>query len=118
MTNNIEKLLKMLAMELTKAREAQDFETLDTIRLELDRFNKVEYSKLKNAWEALIIDSLNGHEEGKIGKYKVTYKSTNRFALDSKKLRDEYKQLSDDEFKNKLYSHSQTKPNIKLKEIK
>jgi predicted phage-related endonuclease len=114
---NIEKLLKMLAMELTKARETNDFETLDSIRLELDRFNKIEYKMLKDAWESLILEALDGNEETELGKYKVTYKSANRFALDSKKLREEYKELSDDEFKNKFYSHSQTKPSIKLKEL-
>jgi predicted phage-related endonuclease len=118
MTPNIEKLLAMLSAELIKVRESGDLKTIEDVYLEIQRLIKTDYAKLEETRTDLYIQALNGEEEGQINNWHVSYKPMERFALDTKKLRSHFDDLSDDEFKNQFYSHSATKPSLKLKAIK
>lgn len=118
MSQNIEKLLAMLTMEAISVRESQDLVNIENFFLEVQRFIKTEYTKLEEARTQLYIEALNGAEEGEVNGYTVTYKPQERFALDSKKLYDYFSdnlELTENEVKNLLYSHTLTKPSLKLK---
>ena len=136
MNPQLEKILKMLEMEAVKVRESDDFAQIDFLKLEVERFIKTEYAKILQLREQLILEALNGEEEGQVGNYLVTYKSTERFAMDNQRLKqyvysniltkaqreeiDDLSKKEQDEYitdviKSMFYSQSSTKPTIKLK---
>jgi hypothetical protein len=120
MNNNIEKLLSMLSMELIRVREDGNLATMHAVKLEIDRIMKTDYTKLEDTIQQAYIEALDGKDEAEINNWLVTYKSIDRFALDSKKLQEYFESQgqSEEEMKNLLYSHSQTKPTLKFKTIK
>lgn len=138
MQNNIEKILTMLSMESIKVRELATnafnpeskatgdekltaLQNLEYLYVEIQRFIKSEYKKLEEARDDLYIQALNGRDEGMINNYIVSYKSSARFALDSIKLKEYFEKelgIKEDEMKNLVYSHSETKPSLKFKAVK
>jgi len=125
MTINAEKILVMLQSEAIKVRESNDLKQIEEFYLEVQRFIKTEYEKLEELRTSLYIEALNGAEEGQVNNYTVSYKPLERFALDSDKLKlyiseKENVEISEVEvrMKNLVYSHSLTKPSLKLKALK
>ena len=115
MDNKVEKLLNMLTAESIKVLETDDLALIEHFYLETERYIKTNHEKIKKQREALYIDQLGDKEEAEINGWIVSYKQTERFALDNTKIRDQYKNLTDEEFKNLFYSHSFTKASLKMK---
>ena len=121
MNQNIEKILAMLTMESIKVRETGNIEQIENFYLEVQRFIKTEYEKLDEAREQAYLKALGDQEEAPINGYLVSYKSQNRFALDSEKLKNYFHfqlGIDEEEMRNQIYSHSTTKPSLKLKTLK
>ena len=120
MNPNIEKLLSMLDMETIKLRENKNLLEIDQVYLEIQRFIKTEYSKLEELREALFLEALNGEEEGEVAGYAVTYKPGSSFRLDSEKLKAYFanQNMNEEEMKMTVYSHTVSKPSLKLKNLK
>jgi predicted phage-related endonuclease len=120
MNANIEKLLAMLSMESVKVRESKNLKEIETFYLEIQRFIKTEYQKLEEARNQLYIEALNGQEQAQINNWMISYKSMERFALDTKKLVDYFVNgnMTEEEMKNLLYSHTITKPKLSFKAVK
>lgn len=118
-TQNIEKLLHMLSMELLRIREVKDIKTMHHVKLEIDRVIKTEYEKFQQTLEEAYIAALDGNEERIVNGYLVTYKPLNRFVLDNKKIYEYFKErgMTEEEYKHQFYSHTTTKPILKFKSI-
>lgn len=85
--------------------------------VELEKDLKDQLDEVKAAKEKLFVQALDGAEEKQIGSYIVSYKSTERFALDTEKLIAKY---NGDKVKleKELYSTKLTKPTLRIKKAK
>jgi predicted phage-related endonuclease len=115
---NINKLVNMLSAESIKAMDSDNLNDVEYIYFEVERYLKTHHEKLKSHRESLYLAKLEGKEEGQINGYTVTYRPTQRFAQDNTKLRDYFKEITDDQYKNLFYSQSFTKPKLIFKTIK
>jgi hypothetical protein len=120
MPANIEKLLKMLEMEVLKLRESTSVAEVHSTQLELERFFKRDYEQLKEHRDKLYLDELKDSKEKVINGWLVEYKSVTRSALDTDKLTNYFKiqGVPESQIKELLYSSKETKKTIHFKKVK
>lgn len=125
--DSIEQLTSMLDSHLLKVRQTDDkvllkktYETVLTTFKHRSGFEKNKswfiLEQIEFKFKELFLKDLGDREEAEIDGYKVSNKLPNpRFALDSKKIRDAFSDLTDEEFKNKFYSYSDPKKQLTIK---
>lgn len=113
-------MIKMLDVEIDKFLDSEaDLATVEEFYLELIRLQKMKIAKLEAKRLQMALEALDGEDSKEVGNLIVEYKSTVRFALDSIKLKSYFADLkiNEDQMKNLIYSHSTTKPSLKIKSI-
>ena len=128
---NIEKLMSMLVIEITKIKASKNLPVMHQALLEIERVCKIRddldkkktflpLEQLKLAVDDLYLQGLGDKDQGEINGYLVTYQPGERFALDSEKLKDYFlsQEKTEEEMRNLLYSHKSTKASLKFKVIK
>jgi hypothetical protein len=125
--DSIEQLVSMLDAQLIKVKQSDDkvlmkkaYETvLQAFNARSDFESKKKWfilEEIKYKYEQLFLEELGGREEGEIDGYSVSYKLPNpTFRLDQKKVREQFSELSDEEYKNMVYSYTDPKKKLTIK---
>jgi hypothetical protein len=117
-TNQIEKLLTLLQVELVKTKESQDLERIEDTFREVEFFYKKYWSEFLDYRQKFFIDNLQGKEQGKVGLYDVTYKPQYRFVFNARKAQKDLEDLCKEnniDYKEIYFEHKATKPILKIK---
>lgn len=109
----------MLHTELAAFKQLTDLEEIEKCSHEFKRIESL-MQEANDYWRASYIAALNGQQSMTLNGYTVEYKPLTRFALDTNKLSDYFHSqgYTDDEMRNIVYSHTETKPMLKLKAYK
>ena len=125
--NSIEQLVSMLEAQLIKVKQSEDKILLKkAYEMVLVAFNvRKDYEdtkkwfileQIKNKYETLFLEELGDKEEAEIDGYKVSYKAPNpAFRLDFDKVRQQFAKLTDDQYKDKVYSYTDPKKKLTIK---
>jgi predicted phage-related endonuclease len=113
----IEQLCAMLHGLIARVVAGESITELYEARIEISRILKIDLSKIEAREIELAMEKIGDRESVIIDNISIEYHSSERFALDQKKVREQFSTMSDDEYKSLVYSHSIGEKKLKIKKI-